>query len=114
MGTVVFIESSSNDGGDPGATVGKVFDGSTVSGWVSSASVATNSDNFLTGSTSISDKVSNTTVTGYGTGAGVVGEPWDFSSGGTDEGNHIFMIINAAGLLRKYNVKFFKCPYIWF
>lgn len=96
-GTVVFIEASSNDGGNPGATVSKVFDGSTVTGWVSSGSVATNSDNFLTGTTSISDKVSNTTATGYGLGAGVVGEPWDFSSGGTDEGNHIFMIINAAG-----------------
>lgn len=96
-GTVVFIESVSNDGGNPGATVSKVFDGSTVSGWVSSASVATNSDNFLTGSSSISDKVSNSTQTGYGLGAGVVGEPWDFSVGGTDEENHIFMIINAAG-----------------
>jgi hypothetical protein len=96
-GTVVFIESVSNDGGDPGATVSKVFDGSTVTGWVSSASVATNSDNFLTGTTSISDKVSNSTVTGYGLGAGVVGEPWDFSSSGTDEGNHIFMIINSSG-----------------
>jgi len=96
-GTVVFIEASSNDGGNPGATTSKVFDGSTVSGWVSSASVGTNSDNFLTGTTSISDKVSNTTVTGYGLGAGVVGEPWDFSTSGTDEGNHIFMIINAAG-----------------
>jgi hypothetical protein len=96
-GTVVFIEAASGDGGDPGATVSKVFDGSTVSGWVSSASVGTNTDNFLTGSSSVSDKVSNSTVTGYGLGAGVVGEPWDFSSGGTDEGNHIFMIINAAG-----------------
>lgn len=96
-GTVVFIEASSGDGGDPGATVGKVFDGSTVSGWVSSASVATNSDNFLTGTTSISDKVSNATQTGYGLGAGVVGEPWDFSVSGTDEGNHIFMIINTSG-----------------
>lgn len=96
-GTVVFIESVSNDGGDPGATVAKVFDGSTISGWVSSASVGTNTDNFLTGSSSISDKVSNATQTGYGLGAGVVGEPWDFSVGGTDEGNHVFMIINASG-----------------
>lgn len=96
-GTVVFIESVSGDGGDPGATVSKVFDGSTVTGWVSSASVATNSDNFLTGTTSVSDKVSNSTVTGYGLGAGVVGEPWDFSATGTDQENHIFMIINAAG-----------------
>ena len=46
-GTVVFIEASSGDGGDPGATVAKVFDGTTVTGWVSSASVGTNSDNFL-------------------------------------------------------------------
>lgn len=99
MGTVVFIESVSGDGGNPGATVGKVFDGSTVTGWVSSASVATNSDNFLTGTTSISDKVSNTTVTGYGLGAGVNGEPWDFSATGTDQENHIFMIINSAGTL---------------
>ena len=96
-GTVTFIESVSADGGNPGATVSKVFDGSTVTGWVSSASVATNSDNFLTGTTSVSDKVSNSTQTGYGLGAGVVGEPWNFSSGGTDEENHIFMIINAAG-----------------
>jgi hypothetical protein len=96
-GVVTFIESVSGDGGDPGGTVSKVFDGSTVTGWVSSASVATNSDNFLTGTTSVSDKVSNSTQTGYGLGAGVVGEPWDFSVGGTDEDNHIFMIINAAG-----------------
>jgi len=96
-GTVVFIEAASGDGGDPGATVGKVFDGSTVTGWVSSASVATNTDNFLTGSSSISDKVSASTVTGYGLGAGVAGEPWNFSSGGSDEGNHIFLIINASG-----------------
>jgi hypothetical protein len=96
-GTVVFIEASSGDGGDPGATVSKVVDGSTVSGWVSSASVGTNTDNFLTGSSSVSDKVSNSTQTGYGTGAGLVGEPWDFSSGGTDEGNHIFMIANIGG-----------------
>lgn len=96
-GTVVFIESVSGDGGNPGATVSKVFDGSTVTGWVSSLSVATNTDNFLTGTTSISDKVSNATQTGYGLGAGVVGEPWDFSATGTDRENHIFMIINAAG-----------------
>lgn len=95
-GTVVFIEASSNDGGNPGATVSKVFDGSTISGWVSSDSVSVNSDVFLTGSSSISDKVSNSTVTGYGLGAGVVGEPWDFSVSGTDEGNHIFMIINVG------------------
>jgi hypothetical protein len=96
-GVVVFIEAASNDGGNPGATTSKVFDGSTVTGWVSSASVATNTDNFLTGTSSISDKVSNATQTGYGLGAGVVGEPWNFSSGGGDEGNHIFMIINASG-----------------
>jgi hypothetical protein len=41
--------------------------------------------------------VSNTTATGYGLGAGVIGEPWDFSATGTDQENHIFMIINAAG-----------------
>ena len=96
-GVVVFIESVSGDGGNPGATVSKVFDGSTVTGWVSSSSVATNTDNFLTGSSSISDKVSNSTVTGYGLGAGVVGEPWDFSATGTDQENHIFEIINSSG-----------------
>jgi len=95
-GTVVFIEASSNDGGNPGATATKVVDGSTVSGWVSSASVAVNTDIFLTGSSSISDKVSATAQYGYGLGAGLVGEPWNFSSGGGDEGNHIFAIINVG------------------
>ena len=96
-GTVVFIAAVSNDGGNPGATVSKVYDGSTVSGWVSSASVATNTDNFLLSPSSISDKVSNSTQTGYGLGAGVVGEPWDFSVGGADEGNHLFAILSASG-----------------
>ena len=96
-GTVVFIEAVSNDGGNPGATASKVIDGSTVTGWVSSASVAVNSDIFLTGTSSVSDKVSNATQTGYGLGAGLVGEPWNFSSGGGDEGNHIFMIANIGG-----------------
>ena len=96
-GTVVFIAAVSNDGGNPGATVSKVYDGSTVSGWVSSASVATNTDNFLLSPSSISDKVSNSTQTGYGLGAGVVGEPWDFSVGGADEGNHLFAGLSAAG-----------------
>jgi hypothetical protein len=96
-GTVVFIEAASNDGGNPGATASKVADGSTVTGWISSASVAVNTDIFLTGTSSISDKVSAATVTGYGLGAGVVGEPWNFSSGGGDQGNHIFMIANIQG-----------------
>jgi hypothetical protein len=96
-GTVVFIESVSNDGGDPGATVSKVIDGTTNTGWISSASVATNTDNFLLSPSSISDKVSNAIQTGYGLGAGLVGEPWNFSSGGSDEGNHIFMIASIGG-----------------
>lgn len=96
-GTVVFIEAASNDGGNPGATAAKVVDGSTITGWVSSASVALNTDIFLTGAGSISDKVSAATVTGYGLGAGLVGEPWNFSSGGSDQGNHIFMIANIQG-----------------
>lgn len=96
-GTVVFIEAVSNDGGNPGATASKVVDGSTITGWVSSLSVAVNTDIFLTGTSSISDKVSAATVTGYGLGAGVVGEPWNFSSGGSDQGNHIFMIANIQG-----------------
>lgn len=93
-GTVTFIELST---GSYATSPGKVVDGSTVTGWVSSASVSVNSDIFLTGSSSISDKVSAATVTGYGLGAGVNGEPWDFSSGGSDEGNHIFMIANIGG-----------------
>jgi hypothetical protein len=88
-GTVTFI--------GVGGTEAKVIDGSTNTGWVSSASVAVNSDIYLTGSSSISDKVSAATVTGYGLGAGLVGEPWNFSSGGGDEGNHIFMIANIGG-----------------
>ena len=89
-GTVTFIEVG-------GASVAKAVDGSTVTGWVSSASVAVNTDTFLTGSSSISDKVSAATVYAYGLGAGIVGEPWNFSSGGGDEGNHIFMIANVSG-----------------
>jgi hypothetical protein len=93
-GTVTFFELVS---GTPTTNTTKVVDGSTVTGWVSSASVAVNSDIFLTGSSSVSDKVSAATVTGYGLGAGVNGEPWDFSSGGSDFGNHIFMIANIGG-----------------
>lgn len=88
-GTVTFI--------GVGGTEAKVVDGTTVTGWVSSASVAVNTDNFLIGSSSISDKVSNSTQYGYGLGAGLVGEPWDFSSGGSDDGNHIFIIVNGQG-----------------
>jgi len=88
-GTVTFI--------GVGGTEVKVVDGSTVTSWVSSASVAANGDIFLFGSSSISDKVSGATVTGYGLGAGLVGEPWNFASGGGDEGNHIFMIANIGG-----------------
>jgi len=88
-GTVTFI--------GVGGTEVKVVDGTTVTGWVSSLSMAVNSDIFLTGSSSVSDKVSNATVTGYGLGAGLVGEPWNFASGGSDDGNHIFIITNVSG-----------------
>jgi hypothetical protein len=94
-GTVTFIELVS--GGLTG-TPAKVINGTTVSGWVNVAgSVAVNADIFLTGSNSVSDKVSAGTAAAYGLGAGLVGEPWDFSSGGVDEGNHIFMIANIGG-----------------
>lgn len=96
MGTAVFIEASSNDGGNPGATVAKVIDGTTVTGFVG-GSLAVNNDIFLTGGAALSEKVSATAIQSYGLGAGVVGEPWNFSSGGGDEGNHIFMIANIQG-----------------
>jgi len=87
-GTVTFIEA--------GGTGAKAVDGSTNTGWVSSSSVAENTDIFLWGAKSLSEKVSGTNQYGYGLGAGIVGEPWDFSSGGGDNGNHIFAIINVA------------------
>lgn len=95
-GTVVFIEAASNDGGNPGATIAKVIDGSSITTFVG-GSVALNSDIFLTGTSSISEKVSGASVTTYATGAAAVGDPWNFSSGGGDEGNHIFMIANIQG-----------------
>jgi hypothetical protein len=86
-GTVTFI--------GVGGTEAKVVDGSTITGWVG-GSLALNADIFLiTGS--VSDKVSAATVSSYGLGAGLVGEPWAFSSGGGDDGNHIFMIANIGG-----------------
>lgn len=86
-GTVTFI--------GVGGTETKVVDGTTVTGWVG-GSLVVNSDIFLLTS-ALSDKVSNATVTSYGLGAGLVGEPWNFSSGGGDDGNHIFMIANIQG-----------------
>lgn len=91
-GTVTFIEFVSG----AFATVAKAADGTTVTGWISSASVAVNTDIFLLTS-AVSDKVSAATVTGYGLDAGVVGEPWAFSAGGADEANHIFMVANIQG-----------------
>jgi hypothetical protein len=86
-GTVTFI--------GVGGTEAKVIDGSTITGWLS-GSPALNTDIFLlTGS--VSEKVSAATVYTYALGAGLVGEPWNFSSGGGDDGNHIFMIAQIQG-----------------
>lgn len=93
-GTVTFIELVS---GAFATSPGKAVDGTTVTGWISLSSLAVNTDFYLTGSSSLSEKVSATWMYGFGLGAGINGEPWNFSSGGADEGNHIFAIINIGG-----------------
>lgn len=60
-------------------------------------SVALNTDNVLEGSNSVGDKVSGTTVTTYALGAAVTGEPFNFSSGGGNQNDHIFMITQLQG-----------------
>ncbi len=60
-------------------------------------SPALNTDNVLEGSNSVGDKVSATTITTYATGAAVTGEPFNFSSGGGNDGDHIFMITQLQG-----------------
>lgn len=92
-GTVVFIELVS---GTYTTNTTKVIDGTSVT-TSNGGSPAVNTDIFLTGTSSISEKVSGAAVTTYFTGTAPVGEPWDFSSGGTDSGNHIFAIINVGG-----------------
>lgn len=60
-------------------------------------SVALNTDNVLEGTNSVGDKVSGTTITTYALGAAVTGEPYNFSSGGANENDHIFMITQLQG-----------------
>jgi hypothetical protein len=60
-------------------------------------SVALNADNVLEGSNSVGDKVSAATVTTYALGAAVTGEPFNFSSGGANQFDHIFMITQLQG-----------------
>ncbi len=60
-------------------------------------SPALNTDNVLEGSNSVGDKVSATTITTYALGAAVTGEPFNFSSGGGNDGDHIFMITQLQG-----------------
>lgn len=70
---------------------GKAIDAESVAGF-NTGSVDT--DIFLEGASSIGVKTSNTTVNMYD--SSLLGGPYDFSVGGTEEGEHIFGYMNAT------------------
>jgi hypothetical protein len=74
----------------------KAINGESVTTYTG-GSPALNTDNVLEGSNSAGDKVSATTITTYALGAAVTGEPFNFSSGGANELDHIFMITQLQG-----------------
>lgn len=74
----------------------KAVNGESVTTYVG-GSPALNTDNVLEGSNSVSDKVSATTITTYALGTAVTGEPFNFSSGGGNNEDHIFMITQLQG-----------------
>lgn len=84
-----------------GSNVGKVYTCETVSGagWTAfsgSITEAVNAANFIGDSNSISEKCSATTKEGFTVDTtDIVGEPFDFSSGGGNDGDHIYAWLTA-------------------
>lgn len=74
----------------------KAVNGESITTYVG-GSVALNTDNVLEGTNSVGDKVSAATITTYALGAAVTGEPFNFSSGGANQDDHIFMITQLQG-----------------
>ncbi|MHA2066871.1 MAG: hypothetical protein ACXABY_21080, partial [Candidatus Thorarchaeota archaeon] len=80
-----------------GSNVGKVMTADADNGWDGSLNVDT--VNFIEGTASLGEKVSNTTIELYTVNTtDIVGEPFDFSSAGGNDGDHIFaqLLIFAA------------------
>jgi hypothetical protein len=72
-----------------GSNVGKVINADGDVGWGGSLSVDT--VNFVEGTASLGEKVSNTTVDVETVNTtDVIGEPFDFSGGGGNDGDHLF------------------------
>ena len=72
-----------------GSNVGKVILGDADSGWSGSLSVDT--VNFVEGTASLGEKVSNATVQVQTVDTtDVIGEPFDFSASGGNDGDHLF------------------------
>lgn len=77
----------------------KVYTADVTTTWIG-GTLTPFTDSFVEGTQSMSEKVSGTTVTAYTVDtAALVGEPYNFSSGGEYEGNHIFAWIQALGTL---------------
>lgn len=76
-----------------GSNVGKVTTGDIDTNWTGSLAVDT--VNFVEGTASLGEKVSAATIEVYTVDAtDVTGEPFDFSSGGGNEGDHVFGFLN--------------------
>lgn len=72
-----------------GSNVGKVVLGDADSGWNQSLQV--DSINFVEGTASLGEKVSNTTIQAQTVDTtDVIGEPFDFSASGGNDGDHLF------------------------
>ncbi len=80
-----------------GSNAGKVLTADTLSSaWIGVSSMSANTTNFVEGTQSLSEKVSNTTAQGYTVNTtDVIGEPFDFSSSGGNFGDHIYAWISA-------------------
>src|SRR3989344_2333321 len=75
---------------------GKVRTMEAVGTWSGYTSLSLKTVTFIEGAASLGEKVSATTIQGYGvTAADWTGEPWDFSVGGADEGEHIVVWLYA-------------------
>jgi len=77
-----------------GSNAGKVITADADTGWDGSFNVDTVT--FIEGTASLGEKVSNTTTELYTVNTtDVIGEPFDFSSAGNNDGDHIFGWIYA-------------------
>lgn len=79
-----------------GTGSGKVHAQDAVGTALGYTSLTQNTTNFVEGTASSSEKVSNTTIQGYSiTAADFTGEPWNFASGQKNDGDHIFVWLSA-------------------